>query len=71
MKLVTTQPTSGQFVAVWEYNGVLWSDTYMWEDGKLYQYAPDCEGSEDEWLEVSDGLVILTTHQHLWNYIVK
>lgn len=64
MKLVTTQPTTGQFVAVW-------SSTYMWKDGKLYQYAPDDVDSEGEWVEVIGGLAIANSHQHLLNYIVK
>ena len=29
MKQVDEMPTSGQFVAVWEYNGNIWSGVYI------------------------------------------
>ena len=29
MKQVKEMPTSGQFVAVWEYNGNIWSGVYI------------------------------------------
>ena len=35
MKIVDKMPKEGQFVAVWKYNGVTWSDTYRWVDGEL------------------------------------
>lgn len=31
-------PTEGQFVAVYEYGGKIWSDILKWEDGKLLEY---------------------------------
>lgn len=47
MKMQSTMPTEGQFVAVWEHNNVLWSATYKWnEDGELLEF------DYDEWLEV-------------------
>lgn len=36
MILVKEMPTSGQFVAVWEYEGILNSGDCKWEDGKLF-----------------------------------
>lgn len=41
MILVNEMPKSGQFVAVWEYGGSIWSDTFCWEDDKLLCYAPE------------------------------
>ena len=47
MKKVKEMPTSGQFVAVWEYDGNLWSNTMEWkEDGCLYHY----EETGDKWI---------------------
>lgn len=31
-----TVPTEGQFVAVWEYDGLAWSGTYKWINGHLF-----------------------------------
>jgi len=39
------QPTSGQFIAVWESNGKIWCETQMIEDGCLYIY----ENTTGEW----------------------
>ena len=39
MILVKEMPTSGQFVAVWEYGGNVWSDTFCWEDYNLLCYV--------------------------------
>lgn len=41
MILVKEMPTSGQFVAVWEFNGEVWSDRYQWDKGGLMEYDPD------------------------------
>ncbi len=38
MKTLDSMPTTGQFVAVYEYNNEVWSSTYKWEDGKLLTY---------------------------------
>lgn len=38
MILVNEMPKSGQFVAVWTNEDGIWSDSYMWEDGKLMEY---------------------------------
>ena len=39
MKQVSEMPTSGQFVAVWEWNGAPWSAAYKWESGQLNVYS--------------------------------
>ena len=31
-------PTSGQFIAIWKFDGEVWSDTYTIVDGNLYIY---------------------------------
>lgn len=61
MNIVTTMPTSGQFVAVWEYAGVLWSETYRVEGTRLFVYnveeddfEPECLLSGAEWPERSN-----------------
>ena len=41
MILVNEIPKSGQFVAVWEYGGTVWSDTYCWDEWKLLVYVED------------------------------
>lgn len=42
MILVNEMPKSGQFVAVWEYNGNIWSGTYYWDDGgDLFEWGDE------------------------------
>lgn len=37
-------PTEGQFVAVYEYNGYIWSGTYRYdEDGLIEEYSLDID----------------------------
>ena len=48
MKQVSEMPTSGQFVAVWEWNGAPWSAAYKWESGCLKIYST----FDDEWEKV-------------------
>lgn len=43
-----TQPTTGQFTAMWEFDGELWSATFKWVDGALFVY---CE--TDGWMNLS------------------
>ncbi|MCK5612539.1 hypothetical protein KAR91_62285 [Candidatus Pacearchaeota archaeon] len=38
MKIVDEHPTEGQFIAVWEYDGVIWSEVRRWNNGKLEAY---------------------------------
>lgn len=53
MKQVDKMPTSGQFVAVWEFNDRVWSCTYKWDDdGRLSQYYEDLESGGDGWVGV-------------------
>lgn len=56
MKMQSTMPTEGQFVAVWEYNDVLWSAVYKWDGDVLLSYCLD-QGSEDydEFVNVIEG----------------
>ncbi len=44
MKASKVMPTDGQFAAVWEYKGNLWSDTFKWVDGRLMRFM----NSDDE-----------------------
>ena len=48
MILVNEMPKSGQFVAVWEYDGTLYSDSYEWEEDYLVEYNED----QDLWLSI-------------------
>lgn len=56
MMQVDEMPSSGQFVAVWEHDGELWSDVLKWRDGELFSYSktgPDgfeCEEDADFYL---------------------
>lgn len=43
MKQVKKIPQEGQFVAIWEYKGKLWSSTYKWQDGVLLAYSAGCD----------------------------
>lgn len=47
MKQVNEMPTEGQFVAMWEYNNKIWSDTFRWVDGSLKISSKDGE----DWYE--------------------
>ena len=39
----TTEPTSGQFVAIWEHGGKLWSRVFKRRKGVLLWYKPDTD----------------------------
>lgn len=41
MNIVDEMPEEGQFVAVWEYNGEIWSDTFSIIDGELMKFSDD------------------------------
>lgn len=47
MNSQTTMPTEGQFVAVWEYNGEVWSDAFKWFDNDLFMYHAQFAGDDD------------------------
>lgn len=47
MRQVDEQPKSGSYLAVWEYGGKLWADTYMWNDNELLIYGSDKECPDD------------------------
>ena len=38
MKQVDEMPTSGQFVAVWVFDGNPFADTLLWDEGDLKSY---------------------------------
>lgn len=46
MKQVDEMPTSGQFVAVWEFNNLAYSSTLKWVDGVLFGYS--CNNKPDD-----------------------
>lgn len=50
MKEVKEAPKSGQFVALYVFNGDVWSGIYRYIDGVLYEY--DTVG--DDWDETND-----------------
>lgn len=53
MILVKEMPTTGQFVAVWEYGGNIWSNTFCWDEWKLLCYVSD----EWEWCTIDAGFL--------------
>lgn len=40
MRRTKKMPKQGQFVAIWEYNGVLWSGVYKYIEDVIYRYNP-------------------------------
>jgi hypothetical protein len=36
-------PKSGQFVAIWVYDGKVWSGTYKWVKGKILRYCREAD----------------------------
>lgn len=43
MKQVKEIPQDGQFVAIWKYDGKLWSSTHKREDGVLLAYSGEVD----------------------------
>lgn len=43
MREVDSQPTSGQFVAVWAYNGEVWSCVYKADSTGLVEYNSETD----------------------------
>ena len=41
IKQVSQMPTEGQFVAVWIYDGAIWSDTLKYVDGVLHCFSDE------------------------------
>jgi len=48
MKQVSEMPTSGQFVAVWQYKDEVSSESLYWHDGFIYSNEPWGENPESE-----------------------
>lgn len=46
IKKVKTMPEKGQFVVIWEYNGLPWCDTYLWTEYGL-MVAGECGDFEE------------------------
>jgi len=53
IKKVKEMPTEGQFVITWIWEGVVWSGTYAWIQGILYDLTFDEPASDDvlEWAQ--------------------
>jgi len=53
MKITKTEPTKGQFVAMWEYKGVLWSQNTRILNGQREVFIDAHDENEfgDEWIE--------------------
>lgn len=49
---VVVMPPAGQFVAMWEWGGMPWSDTFRWIDDKLF--VSDIDGEFRESICISD-----------------
>lgn len=48
--ILTEMPKSGQFVAIWDYNGLPWASVYRWKGNTLLCYDEDSDGWEGfEW----------------------
>jgi hypothetical protein len=45
-------PSSGEFIAIWTYEGMLRSDNLIWEDGKLYYWQFNEETTDYEKREI-------------------
>ncbi len=52
MKQVPEMPVNGQFVAIWEFRGQIWSDTFKYIDGNLYCYVDNNFGEHLEYVWV-------------------
>lgn len=58
MKVVTELPKSGQFIAVWEFQGSICCDTYRYNNnGVLELYNMGDEDKEEYWTTEFGGLV--------------
>jgi len=56
MREVSEMPEKGQFVAVWEYQGNIWCDTFFWsEDGDLLRFENETDDFEPNHLNVKDN----------------
>jgi hypothetical protein len=52
MKRANEMPTEGQFLVVWEFNGLPWSSVYRYHDGAMerYELAKGDEWSSNNWI---------------------
>ena len=56
MNTTKVMPTEGQFVAVWEYNGEMWSDTCRMVDGNFQVFITGTDGEDEHWTNESGDL---------------
>lgn len=42
-------PTEGQFVVVWKFNDKIWSSTYAYFGGDLYEYSGGAIDEAERW----------------------
>lgn len=54
MVQVTKQPTEGQFIRVWEYDGKLWSDVVRIVDGQATVYNDESDDFDSDFVEVEN-----------------
>ncbi len=62
-------PKSGEFVAVWQYEGMLRSDDMIWEGGKLYCWQFNEETTEYEKREVASDPPLIGIDGDVLTYI--
>jgi hypothetical protein len=53
MTEVFKKPKTGQFVAVWTHGWEVWSGTFRYEDGELFNY----EESQDKFIKCGDYIM--------------
>ena len=46
MKIVTEQPTEGNFIMLWPFNNHIWAQECKWQDNKLLEY----DAEKDKWV---------------------
>lgn len=49
-KIVYEMPSSGQFIMVWEYNKLIWSQVFRFDGNKLQNYISE----KDLWEDAND-----------------
>lgn len=47
MTFIETLPTAGSFVAVYEFNGKVWSETFLYRRGELRQWDEESQGWQE------------------------
>jgi hypothetical protein len=47
MKITNKMPKDGQFIAVWKYQGKVWSEVLRYHEGELQKYTVDLGEDSD------------------------